>query len=235
VDGLDPTYEHMTAMAIRAVVFDVGETLINEARLWRGWARYLDVSEEEFSAALEDAIGRGQHHRKVFERFRPGLDVDKARRERAAAGDPDVFDARDLYPDALPCLQDLRRRGYRVGIAGNQPKEAEAALKALGFEADIVASSAGWGIAKPNPKFFAKIIEVCRQPAAAIAYVGDRLDNDIVPAREAGMAAVFIERGSWGRTHARRPEAAQADQILRNLDELPDALCRIGGRLAEQS
>src|SRR5262245_18148618 len=142
----------MTAMAIRAVVFDVGETLVSEARLWRGWARYLGVAEEGFSAALDAVIGRGEHHRKVFLRFRPGLDVDEARRERAAAGDPDVFDARDLYPDVLACLKDLRRRGYRVGIAGNQPKEAEAALKTAGFEADIVGSSAGWGVAKPSPE-----------------------------------------------------------------------------------
>jgi FMN phosphatase YigB (HAD superfamily) len=102
-------------MAIQAVFFDAGETLFTEARLWTGWAAYLGVSSDEFSAALDDVIARGEHHRKVFERFRPGLDADTARAERAVSGDLDVFDSRDLYPDALPCLRSLRRLGYVIG------------------------------------------------------------------------------------------------------------------------
>ena len=140
-------------MAVRAVVFDVGETLINEARLWQGWADYLGISYETFAAALDDVIAEGAHHRTVFERLRPGFDIEAARHARIAAGETKDFDQRDLYPDALPCLSDLRRRGLRVGIAGNQPATTEAALRELGLEADFVASSAGWGVAKPSPAF----------------------------------------------------------------------------------
>jgi hypothetical protein len=85
-------------MTVRAVVFDVGETLIDESRMWRGWAAYLGVTEEEFVAALEDAVAHGQHHYRAFDRFRPGFDLEAARRERAARGDDDVFAPADLYP-----------------------------------------------------------------------------------------------------------------------------------------
>jgi HAD superfamily hydrolase (TIGR01549 family) len=210
-------------MAIQAVVFDVGETLFNEARLWKGWAAFLDVPNDEFSAALDDMITRGEHHRKVFERFRPGLDVDTARAERAALGDLDVFDSRDLYPDALPCLRSLRRLGYVIGIAGNQPKDAEVALKQLGFEADLAACSASWGVAKPSPEFFATVQQVADVPASEIAYIGDRLDNDVVPASD----AILLARGPWGRVHARRPEIVRADLVVRSLMELPEALARL--------
>ena len=214
-------------MAMRAVVFDVGETLINEARLWQGWARYLGISYETFAAALDDAIADGAHHRTVFERLRPGLDIEAARRERVAAGETKDFDQRDLYPDALPCLKDLRGRGLRVGIAGNQPVTAEAALRQLDFEADFVASSAGWGVAKPSPDFFTKVVEAAGMPAEHIAYVGDRLDNDVLPARAAGMFAIFIERGPWGRAHANHPDIVKAHAIVQSLTEVPDVLATL--------
>jgi FMN phosphatase YigB (HAD superfamily) len=35
-------------------------------------------------------------------------------------------------------------------------------------------------------------------PAERIAYVGDRLDNDLIPAKAAGMRTVFIRRGGRG-------------------------------------
>ncbi len=84
-----------------------------------------------------------------------------------------------------------------------------------------------WGLAKPDPAFFARIAEELGLPPASIAYVGDRLDNDVLPARRAGMTAVFIRRGPWGRLHARRAEAEQALSRIESLDELPAALERL--------
>jgi FMN phosphatase YigB (HAD superfamily) len=57
-----------------------------------------------------------------------------------------------------------------------------------------------------------------------MVYVGDRLDNDVLPARAAGIVAVFLERGPWGQAHAERPDAALAHVRLRSLLELPHAL-----------
>jgi len=216
-------------MAIRAVFFDIGETLVDETRLWNGWARYLGVSRQTFHAALGEIIASGQGHRTVFERFRSGFDIDRARRERAIRGDADVFDVRDLYPDALPCLKALRECGYLVGIAGNQPLEAVTTLKELGFEGDLIATSSTLGAEKPSLNFFAKVQEAAKVPMAMIAYVGDRLDNDILPARAAGMMAIFVERGPWGRAHAGRPEIAQANLVVKSLMEIPEALSRTWG------
>jgi FMN phosphatase YigB (HAD superfamily) len=114
-----------------------------------------------------------------------------------------------------------------VLIAGNQPVESEAALVRLGVPADVIASSGGWGVAKPDPAFFAKVIEAAGEPASAIAYVGDRLDNDVLPTLAAGMRAVFVRRGPWGWMHAERPEIELADIRLDSLLDLPDRLAAL--------
>ena len=218
-------------MSIRVVVFDVGETLVDERRLWYAWADYLNVPREAFYCALEEVVAQGQHHHRVFDRFKPeGFDLDAARRDRAARGDADLFDRRDFYPDALSTLADLRASGFRIGIAANQPEGMKTALIATGVRADFYASSTAWGVAKPAPEFFQKAIEVAGVPAAEVAYVGDRLDNDVLPASQAGMLAVFLERGPWGRAHAKWPEVRRAHLHLRSLAELPGALLGGAGR-----
>ena len=63
--------------------------------------------------------------------------------------------------------------------------------------------------------------------AASIAYVGDRLDNDVLPAKAAGMHSVFIRRGPWGVIHGASAEAAQADLRIETLEGLAEALRRI--------
>jgi FMN phosphatase YigB (HAD superfamily) len=85
-----------------------------------------------------------------------------------------------------------------VLIAGNQPLESEAALARLNIPVDLIASSAGWGVSKPDPKFFDKVIEVAGEVPGSIAYVGDRLDNDVLPTLAAGMKSVFLRRGPLG-------------------------------------
>jgi len=211
-------------MPIRAVCFDVGETLIDETRHWLEWADFLGVPAMTLFTAVGVVMERGGSLRRVFEIFKPGLDLGTARALRVAQGWTYDFEHRDLYPDAVPCLTVLRERGYKVLIAGNQPVEAEAALARLNVPADVIASSAGWGVSKPNPKFFEKVADAAGMPADQIAYVGDRLDNDVLPSREAGMTAVFVRRGPWGWMHAEKPEIAQAHIRLDSLLDLPDRL-----------
>jgi FMN phosphatase YigB (HAD superfamily) len=214
-------------MPIRAVCFDVGETLIDETRHWIEWADFLGVPAMTLFTAIGVAMERGQSLRRVFEIFRPGMDPGTARELRASQGWIYDFIARDRYPDAIPCLTTLRERGYKVLIAGNQPIEAEAALAFLEVPADMIASSAGWGVSKPDGRFFAKVIEAAGEPAESIAYVGDRLDNDVLPSLAAGMISVFVRRGPWGWTHAELPEIERAHIRLDGLLDLPDRIAAL--------
>jgi FMN phosphatase YigB (HAD superfamily) len=75
-------------------------------------------------------------------------------------------------------------------------------------------------VSKPSPEFFARIVQLSGVPAEKIAYVGDRVDNDVEPAIAAGMVGVHIRRGPWG--HLQEPPA-EAIRI-RSLDELPEVL-----------
>jgi FMN phosphatase YigB (HAD superfamily) len=213
---------------IRAVVFDLGETLVDETRHWGEWADWIGVTRFAFFAAFGAVVERGFNHRRVFELVRPGFDYAAEHARREAAGWRYTLEPGDFYPDALPCLREARAAGFRVGIAGNQPAAAETALAALGVPADFVASSARWGVEKPDPGFFAKLAEAAGEPPGAIAYVGDRLDNDVLPAKAAGMTAVFIRRGPWGIIHAASADAGAADLRIERLDGVASLLTRLG-------
>ncbi|CAA9341446.1 MAG: hypothetical protein AVDCRST_MAG93-6671, partial [uncultured Chloroflexia bacterium] len=141
---------------IRAVFFDVGETLIDETRQWGGWADWLQVPHLPFFAALGATIERGQHHQQVFEMFRPGFDLAREQAAREQAGVSFHFDQDDLYSDVRMCLETLHERGYMIGLAGNQPARAEAVLHALALPVDVVASSASW-VLRNRPRLFSPI------------------------------------------------------------------------------
>lgn len=203
--------------AVRVVWFDVGETLVDETRAWGAWADALGVPRLTLFALLGAVIARGGHHREVFEIVAPGLDVDATGRRLAIP----TVERQDFYPDAFGCLRDLRTRGVRVGVCGNQPHEVEAALRSMAVPLDFLGSSAGWGVAKPSPAFFHRVIAESGVAPHEIAYVGDRLDNDVLPAIEAGIVGVLLRRGPWGHLHARGPEASRAHLVLESLSELP--------------
>lgn len=209
-------------MPIRAVFFDLGETLLDESRMWRGWADWLSVPADDFMRALEQTIARGEHHRRVFDRLRPGFDVANARRERDARGMTYAFEPRDLYPDAIPCMRRLRDLGYFVAVAGNQPRDMLDSMLMLGLDADLITTSGHLGHDKPSPDFFHALLSQAGFRGGEAAYVGDRIDNDVLPAAAAGMLTVFVQRGPWGRIHADRSDAAALR--VSSLAEIPAAL-----------
>lgn len=203
-------------------MFDLGETLVDETANWGRWADHLGLPRLTFFAALGAVIADRRPHTDVFELFRPGFDLEAEAAHKAAAGFAWGFDESDLYADALPTLAALRECGCRLAVMANQPLEADTFLATLPI--DRYATSAGWGVAKPDPQFFARICAELGCPPGNVAYVGDRVDNDVLPAKAAGMVAVHIRRGPWGVVHSRWPEAAAADVAVSGLDELPDAL-----------
>lgn len=134
--------------------------------------------------------------------------------------------AEHLYPDAAPCLRALRAQGLLVGLAGNQPARAEAILKSIDLDVDVVATSDGWGVKKPSLAFFERLVREAGHPPERILYVWDRLDNDIRPALEAGLQTALIRRGPWAYI-LDQPEVARRCLFkLNSLAELPDLLLR---------
>jgi FMN phosphatase YigB (HAD superfamily) len=87
---------------------------------------------------------------------------------------------------------------------------------------DFVGSSERWGVEKPDSSFFAHVVEEAGAPAEAIVYVGDRVDNDVVPARAAGLQAIRIRRGAHARI-----ESPEGIATIGSLDELPEAIDRV--------
>jgi len=209
---------------IRAVWFDVGEALIDETREYGTWADWLGIPRHTFSAVFGSVIARGDDYRQVFQHFQPGFDLEKQRQSRLDAGLGEYLNGADLYPDVRPCFESLREAGYFIGIAGNQTARAGRFIRELNLPADVIATSDDWGVAKPDVAFFSKLIEVSGHRAKEIVYVGDRLDNDIAPAAEAGLSTAWIRRGPWGYILERQVGAIAPTIELTSLDELRSAL-----------
>lgn len=208
-----------------AVVFDVGETLIDETRAWSAWADWLGIPRLTFLAVCGAVIHSGNpDHREPFRIFRPDLDLGAEQRKREAAGVGDALRPDDLYPDAVECLRSLHAAGYRLGVVGNQPVRAESELEGFGLPLDFLASSASWGVHKPDPRFFERIATELGLAPSEIAYVGDRLDNDVRPAAAVGMQAIFVRRGPWAWIQQPTGAPPEAKLTVESLAELPAAL-----------
>lgn len=206
-------------MSVKAVFFDIGETLINETRLWSLLADWMGVPRMTMFGVLGGLIAEGRDHRELFAILRPDLGWEGVVRGfRAEIGGR--FEPEDLYSDVLPSLERLKRQGYFIGIAGNQPIESEQDLAAMNLPADLVATSAGWGLKKPDHAFFGRIAREARCRPEEIVYVGDRVDNDVIPAAAAGLVPIHIIRGPWGYLQQGWPGAAQAHAQVHTLTEV---------------
>lgn len=218
---------------IRAVVFDVGETLVDETREYGTWADWLGVPRHAFSSVFGAVIAQGLDYREAFQYFRPGFDLAAERAKRADAGQPETFGEPDLYPDARPAMTALRGMGVWVGVAGNQTSRAGGILRSLGLPADMIATSDDWGAAKPDPAFFRALTEAAPCDARQILYVGDRLDNDLRPAKAAGLRTAFIHRGPWGYIQERHPDLpGAADWRMTTLADLPTIVAAVNVDIA---
>jgi HAD superfamily hydrolase (TIGR01509 family) len=200
-------------VALEAVFFDVGETLVDEERWWRELARVSGLQPHVVWAALGVTIERGEEHDALWAH----LGIDRPPRWWHEIS----YSLDDLYPDALECLEQVRQLGLRVGIVGNQTEALEAWARGVALPADVISSSASLGVRKPDPRFFEHVVELAGGSSpGAVAYVGDRVDNDVLPALAAGLVAVHVRRGPWGRLQRTPASAVGIDSLA----ELPEAL-----------
>ena len=202
-------------MALRAIFFDVGETLVDEERFWRDMAAAAGVGPHVIWAALGKTIERGEEHWELWRH----LGIERP----ATAWDGIVYSLGDLYPDALACLETMKARGLVVGLAGNQPAALEAWVSSAGLPVDLVSGSASLGVLKPESAFFEGLVRLAGVRAGEVAYVGDRVDNDVLPAKAAGLVAVHLRRGPWGLLQPTPPGLP----TIESLEELPELLDRL--------
>jgi len=197
-------------------VFDVGETLVDEERWWRRLCERAGMQPHVVWAALGVTIERGEEHDALWGHL--GLESPTGWWQEIP------YSLDDLYPDAWECLERVGELGFRVGIVGNQTETLEAWAREAALPADVISSSASLGVRKPDPAFFEKVAELMGHAAPELAYVGDRVDNDVLPAAAAGLVAVHVRRGPWGRLQRTPPEAALG---LDDLASLADALASL--------
>ena len=210
-------------MTERWVVLDVGETLIDETRIFATWAEVLGMPQFTLMAVLGGSIvqeEKPEDWRRFFELLEQPEWRDRQPEVEERFGG---FRDEDLYADALRGLEGLAAKGYRLAITANQPARRYDELRALGVDVEVMAMSEAMEVSKPDPAFFARTLELIGSPdPASVAYVGDRVDNDVRPSHAAGMRAVWIRRGPWGYLHEDTDGAA--DLVVWSLDELVERI-----------
>jgi putative hydrolase of the HAD superfamily len=190
---------------------------ISEARPDASEPRFWD----EFDACRRDQ--KGPFTSRLVLEFVPPSDL-----ERVIDRGHELWDypPDSLHPEVLPALKALRGT-YRIGVLANQERWIRETLIRDGLDGffSIWIISAELGVEKPDPAIFHAAVQAAGVPAARCAMVGDRLDNDIIPARAAGMRTVWLLRGEAPD----QPTAEQlhnADSAVRSLSELPGVLQR---------
>ncbi len=149
------------------------------------------------------------------------------RRMRAMVGNLDVF---QLRPEVDGLLRRLRGRGLKLGIVANQPEAARERLARVGIGDlfDHLGLSGLSGLRKPDPRAFTAAAEALGVAASACIMVGDRIDNDIAPAKALGMAAILLRSGRHRRQRP-RSEAEVPDAVVTDVPELEGAIAALVG------
>lgn len=179
--------------------FDIGSTLVDERE---GFRLRIEKALEGTGVAYQDFTRRMEEH------YRQGRNGDKlAFAELGIPRPPWTGEGEFPYPEAKDCLRRLSDR-YKLGIIANQPLGTAARLERYGLlpYLSVVASSAEEGVSKPDPALFRTALERAGCPPERALMVGDRLDNDIVPAKALGMKTLWVRQGFWRHAAPQAPE-----------------------------
>ncbi len=202
---------------IKAVLFDLDETLLDGDVAWRsGVQRMLARCPQVQPAEAFQAWSEAFHAH--FPRYLAGeltLDESQVARIRSWAQHLDVkVDAGTevawfgdyaagyeaswaAFDDVAPCLSALA--GFRLGVITNgDGAQQRAKLAALGLAArfEVVVVSGDAGFAKPDPRIFQLAADLLGLPVRHCLFIGDRRDTDALAARTAGMHAAWLNRDS---------------------------------------
>ena len=125
-----------------------------------------------------------------------------------------------LYNGAAETLEKLKPR-YHLGIIANQNPGTEERLKAYGIHHffDVIIASAEAGLDKPDPEIFRLALREAGCMPDEAFMVGDRLDNDIAPAKKLGMKTVWVRQG-YAIYQSIDDESTRPDYIVDSIEEL---------------
>lgn len=176
-------------MNIKWIFFDVGSTLVDETKAYDHRAREMisgtGITFKEFDD-VRIALAR------------QGLDGNSAAiKHFGLTKTPWHSEDEVPYSDAHSTLASLIVKGYKLGIIANQKLGTAERLESWGLRQyfEVIAASAEIGYAKPDKEIFEKAFELAGCTAEESVMVGDRLDNDIIPAKALGMKTVWIKNG----------------------------------------
>ena len=197
---------------IQWLFFDIGSTLVDESKAYehriKDTIKNSDISYERFYNAMVDFAKQGLNaYNEAVHLF--GLN-------RTPWHSEDEF----LYPETVSTLDTLSKR-YKIGIIANQLPGTQERLNKMGIGEYIclVVSSAEAGIVKPNPAIFRLALEHADCAAENSVMIGDRLDNDIIPAKQLGMHTIWVRQGFGGMADIKNT-ATIADHTVRNIGDI---------------
>lgn len=197
------------------IFFDVGSTLVDETQAYEHRIR-------DAIAGTNVSFQQFQEKRIFFARQNKKGDLE-AIKFFGLALTPWHKEDEVPYPDAEGVLRYLWEKGYRIGVIANQSPGTEQRLEKWGLlkYIDVVAASAELGMAKPDERIFERALEMAGCTAGESVMIGDRLDNDIYPAKALGMKTVWIKQGF---AVYQKPEDAahEPDAVADNLSQLKD-------------
>lgn len=202
---------------VRWLFFDVGSTLVDETAAY-------DHRIHEMIAGTAVTFEQFQQKREEYARQNKRGDLEAA----AFFGlqkTPWHHEDERPYPEAAEVLAALHARGYRIGVIANQSAGTAERLAAWGLmqHIDLVIASAEEGVAKPDPSIFRIALERADCAPNEAVMIGDRLDNDVVPAKAVGMCTVWLPQGPavW---HSVRSAEERPDRQVKSLSELLEVL-----------
>lgn len=202
--------------AIEWIFFDIGSTLADESKVYerrfKKIAELADVSEEY---VLKKVVEYCENNQKGDLAVIKLLGVEKPVWEHQYE---------ILYKDTETCLKDLSKK-YKIGIIANQEFGTEKRLIEFGIRKyiDVIVSSAEERVAKPDKRIFEIALKKAGCKAEQAVMIGDRIDNDIVPAKEIGMKTIWIKQG-MGKYWKISNECEKADFVIESLSKLLDIL-----------
>ena len=213
------------------IFFDFGWTLEDETEAQIDRAKKAASATKAFGVETSaDHILRLQEEgaelqvHEVFPYALSKLGLDERQQQevnRKAAWDKTLL---SLYPDAKAVLRKLKSTHF-IGLIANQTPGTESRLKAYGIFQyfDLIFASAELGLSKPDPRIFRLAQEKAGCSPDQAWMIGDRLDNDIKPAKEAGWNTIRILQG-YNSKQQPKGEGQRPDYTISRLSELLDIL-----------